>query len=179
MGQFWRNRGSHTSGSVFCRRIRRSCLGLFRWWEVWWWVPPTRCRVWGRRGSRRTCWTKTWPFQSAQPNGFATQQPHQSSWSVKKEGWRKSTFKIRFFSDFLYGGQRIVILPENKNCLIFSLMFYENYWVFAQSWQILMDFCLPPEGQEELNLVILLGIISFVFHWSCLQTSNKTHKRFY
>ena len=33
------------------------------------------------------------------------------------------------------------------------------------------DFCLPPEGQEELNLllvlvvvVVLVGIISFFFH---------------
>ena len=25
-------------------------------------------------------------------------------------------------------------------------------------------FCLPPEGQEEVNLVVLVGIISFFFH---------------
>ena len=38
-------------------------------------------------------------------------------------------------------------------------------------------FCPPPEGQEELNLVLVLvlvvGIISFFFHWPCLQTSYK------
>ena len=40
-----------------------------------------------------------------------------------------------------------------------------------------INFCLPPEGQEEVNLlvvlVVLLGIISFFFHWPCLQTSFK------
>ena len=39
-----------------------------------------------------------------------------------------------------------------------------------------LNFCLPPEGQEGLNLgavvvLVLLGIISFFFHWPCLQTS--------
>ena len=38
----------------------------------------------------------------------------------------------------------------------------------------MIHFCLPPEGQEVLNLgVVLLGIISFFFHWPCLQTSYK------
>ena len=37
--------------------------------------------------------------------------------------------------------------------------------------------CLPPEGQEVVNLVVVVllvvGIISFFFHWPCLQTSYK------
>ena len=40
------------------------------------------------------------------------------------------------------------------------------------------NFCLPPEGQEVVNLVllvllVLLGIISFFLSLTCLQTSYK------
>ena len=35
----------------------------------------------------------------------------------------------------------------------------------------MIHFCLPPEGQEVVNL--LGGIISFFFHSPCLQTSCK------
>ena len=36
----------------------------------------------------------------------------------------------------------------------------------------LVNFCLPPEGQEVVNLLVVLGgIISFFFHSPCLQTS--------
>ena len=42
----------------------------------------------------------------------------------------------------------------------------------------LIFFCLPPEGWEVVNLVVLVvlvlvGIISFFFHWPCFQTSYK------
>ena len=46
---------------------------------------------------------------------------------------------------------------------------------FHQVWTLTQFFCLPPEGQEVVNLldVLLVGIISFFFHWPCLQTSYK------
>ena len=52
----------------------------------------------------------------------------------------------------------------------------------ATSWLKIISkmrryFCLPLEGQEVVNLLLLLllvgGIISFFFHWPCLQTSYK------
>ena len=39
-------------------------------------------------------------------------------------------------------------------------------------------FWLPPEGQEEVNLVVLVGIISFFFHiWSLVICKPQTNLR--
>ena len=76
-------------------------------------------------------------------------------------------------NDNLGGTDEIVHLWILFSSYLIQVYSLSKWWLEAV---ILFCFCLPPEGQEVVNLVLLvllLGIISFFFHWACLQTSNK------
>ena len=138
-------------------------------------------------------------FPAKRPLGalgtFGGRDPKPHSWGTTSPKDLQSPFHPR---------ERTLFFPKNHSIMYyyigaqfhplsqspFHLEHPESIWPdtvsnYTSQGVTRSRFCLPPEGQEELNLLLLVlllvGIISFFFHiWSLdiSLTSNKPHLRF-